>query len=63
MRGPTAAGEARGDPRAGGDDSFTPGRADAEGDLAHVPLTYRPRPGTAPIQTLIARFAAPYRCP
>jgi hypothetical protein len=28
-----------------------------------VPLTYRPRPGTAPIETLIARFAAPYRCP
>ena len=52
-----------GDPRAGGDDSFRPGDADADGDLARVPLTYRPRPGTAPIQTLIARFARPYRCP
>ncbi len=34
--------------------AFKPGDAEAEGDIARVPLTYRPRPGTTPIRALTA---------
>lgn len=44
-------------------DAFRAGEAEAEGDLGRLPLTYSPRPGVPPIQALVARLAAPYRCP
>jgi hypothetical protein len=44
-------------------DAFEPGEAEAKGDIARLPLTYRPRPGVTPIQAFVARFVEPYRCP
>jgi hypothetical protein len=44
-------------------DAFRAGEPEAEDDLGRLPLTYSPRPGVPPIQALVARLAAPYRCP
>jgi hypothetical protein len=51
------------DPASDAGDAFSAGEPEAEGDLGRLPLTYRPRPGTTPIQALVARIASPYRCP
>ncbi len=51
------------DPASDAGDAFSAGEPEAEGNLGRLPLTYRPRPGTTPIQALVARLAAPYRCP
>jgi hypothetical protein len=51
------------DPATDAGDAFRAGEPEAEGDFGRLPLTYTPRPGTTPIQALVARLAAPYRCP
>ena len=43
-------------------ETFEAGEAEVEGDLARLPLSYRPRAGLQPIQALVARFFSPYRC-
>lgn len=52
-----------GDPATDAGDAFRSGEPEADGDLGRLTLTYAPRPGVAPIQALVARLAAPYRCP
>ena len=51
------------DPGSAVGEAFEPGDPEAEGNLARLPLSYRPRPGAAPIQALAARLPPPYRCP
>ena len=41
------------DPGSAVGEAFEPGDPEAEGNLARLPLSYRPRPGISPIQALV----------